>query len=273
MGFCPNCEKLLLTYKTFAETCKKNGSVLQKRLIEISEQECALVSNMDSKEEIVKLEDLDETNDMPSELVEAKIELEFQIETGSDSHTTSKKKEHASRVYIPRMSEITDLCTVCSLKVIDWNDHIKQYHAKFTGKNVRCSECPYVTSNFHRLKKHFPQHIRLLTPIQCKGCSRNQFETFLVYKNHWYKEHVRPKFQCNECGQVCKARHYFKNHFFIKHRPSVLYCKHCYIIFSNLDEFQAHKSQIEKRQFKKYVCHICGKNVTKSLSEHLKYSQ
>lgn len=258
MGFCPTCENFLLTLKTFVETCKENQSVIKERLTVKHQEKFVLSSN------VTKLEEADEAKPVKMEL------FELGLEDQTNENSSRLKPE-----YIPRLIEVTDLCTICSIKVEDWNDHIKERHVKFiAGKDVvGCTECPYVTSNIHRLKKHFPQHIRLLTPVQCKGCSRNKFETFLIFKNHWYKEHVRPNFECDECGRVFKARHYFKNHFFINHRPSEPYCKHCYKIFSDSEEFETHKRQIGKKKFKEYVCHICGKNVTKSLKEHLKYSQ
>lgn len=179
--------------------------------------------------------------------------------------------------YTPKLSEVTNFCTVCAIEITDWNNHIKSIHSKIVTTpdgdiTMACKECSYIGRNPYNINRHFGQHIMLMKAFKCRGCDRDTFSTFLQYKNHWYKAHTRPKFQCDECGIIFKTRYFFKNHFFNKHRD-VMYCGHCYTIFEDPVEFAQHIKEFGKKKVKTYVCHICGQNIQKSLNEHIKYKQ
>ncbi|CAG9763093.1 unnamed protein product [Ceutorhynchus assimilis] len=132
-------------------------------------------------------------------------------------------------------------------------------------ETFQCPNCPKVFDRNYKLKTHLIVH-NSSKPFVCLQCN-STFKTNSALRRHIRELHEQTrKYTCTECDKVFNSKTNYvihqKRHLF----EFKVRCEHCNEGFVTHSEYRRHLDA--KHNQKRYVCDICGKNI--SSERHLK---
>ena len=188
-------------------------------------------------------------------------DAEFETLSERKSHSASNHKEEKPYKCLTCESQFS---TKQNLK-----GHISVVHEK--NKPFMCHSCPSAFIRDAQLKLHIESVHLKLKPYKCDKCTQ-YFSRPFVLKQHIVMVHEgkmpEKKFCCDECGIKLPSRTLLKRHIKVKH-----FLENKSIDETNINEFRKDPevaAMMDKKEYKEYVCKLCGKKVLFGKSAHIK---
>ena len=183
--------------------------------------------------------------------------------------TFRQRKEHFASSH---KAEKPHKCPSCQTQFStkqNLKGHISVVHEK--NKPFMCHSCPSAFIRDAQLKLHIDEVHLKLKPHKCDKCTQFFSRPFLL-KQHILMVHEgkmpEKKFCCDECGVKLSSRTLLKRHIKIKH-----FLENKSIDETNINEFRKDPevaAMMDKKEYKEYVCKLCGKKVLFGKSAHIR---
>ncbi|XP_044270074.1 zinc finger protein OZF-like isoform X41 [Tribolium madens] len=171
-----------------------------------------------------------------------------------------------------RHREKTHKCTMCDKMFVSQSEvklHFNSVHEK--TKTVFCTLCDFATQTKQRLQQHTVVHHTRAYPFKCDLCDKGFLQKSGLI-DHKQQHHEGLRITCSFCPKIFKTRQSLRYHM-PKHDPdhvkTVYTCQVCLKVVHTKAVFRNHL-KTHTGEHKKYVCDVCGKDVTSldSLRHH-----
>ncbi|KAM7342168.1 transcription factor grauzone-like [Cochliomyia hominivorax] len=150
---------------------------------------------------------------------------------------------HHKAKHIPK-TERSHFCQICAPPKAFASDYILQIHIK--SRHTKASNICHVCAKEIRDKQAFEKHVRL--HFETSGprikCPREGCESWLKdednLKQHLRRFHNQSKYECPECGRICKNKHSLTCHLRNTHSTQTFTCEECQKTFKSALSLKEH---------------------------------
>ena len=184
--------------------------------------------------------------------------------------TLSERKSHSASNH---KEEKPYKCPTCESQFSSKHSlkrHILDVHEN--NKPFMCHSCPSAFIRDAQLKLHIESVHLKLKPHKCDKCTQCFSRPFGLKQHilivHEGKIPEKKKFCCEECGDTLSSAALLKRHIKVKH-----FLENKSIDETNINEFRKDPevaAMMDKKEYKEYVCKLCGKKVLFGKSAHIK---